>query len=108
MKQEEKMMEKEMENEEAIDYGRDGDWLLEELDELLDAGTDSDGEEVFSCMLDDLLYFSELIGLQARLFHLLQLRGGRLPQEIRDLAEDIPELATAVLEKWSLYTDTLI
>ena len=61
--------------------------------ELLEKGKDSNGEEVFGEMLDDLLYLAELIDFMG-ITSCLAAR--------RTLSE---RLADEVLEKWESYQD---
>ena len=47
----------------------------EKVKQLLEAGKDSNGEEVFGEMLDDMLFLSEMIDLHQVLFYLREKEG---------------------------------
>ena len=72
--------------------------------ELLEKGRDSNGEEVFGEMLDDLLYLAELIDFMG-ITSCLAARG-TLSERLTDkLTDSIAGLADEVLEKWENYQD---
>ena len=72
--------------------------------ELLEKGKDSNGEEVFGEMLDDLLYLAELIDFMG-ITSCLAARG-TLSERLTDkLTDSIAGLADEVLEKWENYQD---
>ena len=70
--------------------------------ELLEKGKDSNGEEVFGEMLDDLLYLAELIDFMGITSYLAAR--GTLSERLTDkLTDSIAGLADEVLEKWESY-----
>ena len=72
--------------------------------ELLEKGKNSNGEEVFSEMLDDLLYLAELIDFMGITSCLAARR--TLSERLTDkLTDSIAGLADEVLEKWENYQD---
>ena len=72
--------------------------------ELLEKGKDSNGEEVFGEMLDDLLYLAELIDFMGITSCLAARR--TLSERLTDkLTDSIAGLADEVLEKWESYQD---
>jgi len=77
--------------------------LLEELQKLLEMGTKEDGEEIFSYMLDDLIYRAALLDLQGSLLSVTKTCGDRLPEDAWELDRMIREQTEQVLEKWELY-----
>lgn len=80
----------------------------EEVKRLLEAGIEGNAEEIFGCMLDDLLYFASLVDVQSALLKLLMMRGADVPPEICKLADHIPGMITPVLEKWEIYIRHLL
>ncbi len=64
---------------------------------------DSNGEEVFSHMPEDLIYLAALVDMQSSMLHLLMLHGNPLPPEAWKFAASIPKMADATLEKWEEY-----
>ena len=69
-----------------------------------DVGKDSNGEEVFGEMLDDLLYLAELIDFMGITSCLAARR--TLSERLTDkLTDSIAGLADEVLEKWESYQD---
>lgn len=80
-----------------------GNELQEELQRLLRMGTEEDGEEVFSCMLDDLIYLASLLDLQGSLCSVALICGDRLPGDAWELGRMIQEETEQVLQKWELY-----
>jgi hypothetical protein len=72
--------------------------------ELLEKGKDSNGEDVFGEMLDDLLYLAELIDFMGITSCLAARR--TLSERLTDkLTDSIAGLADEVLEKWESYQD---
>ena len=55
--------------------------IPKELQMLLKNGKDSNGEEVFSHMPEDLIYLAALVDMQSSMLHLLMLHGNPLPPE---------------------------
>ena len=49
--------------------------IPKELQMLLKNGKDSNGEEVFSHMPEDLIYLAALVDMQSSMLHLLMLHG---------------------------------
>lgn len=74
-----------------------------ELQNLLEMGADEDGEEIFACMLDDLIYLASLLDLQGSLASVAMICGDRLPEDAWELGRMIREQTDQVLEKWELY-----
>ena len=79
--------------------------LPEELQMLLEKGKDSDGEEIFSRMLDDLIYLAALVDVQSSMLHLMMLQEVSLPPEAWKFAAAIPKMTDSVLEKWERYAE---
>lgn len=52
--------------------------IPKELQMLLENGKDSNGEEVFSHMPEDLIYLAALVDMQSSMLHLLMLHGNPL------------------------------
>ena len=77
--------------------------IPKELQMLLENGKDSNGEEVFSHMPEDLIYLAALVNMQSSMLHLLMLHGNPLPPEAWKFAASIPKMADATLEKWEEY-----
>lgn len=82
--------------------------LQEELQKLLHMGKDEDGEEVFSSMLDDLIYLASLLDLQGSLCSVALICGDRLPRDAWELGRMIQEETENVLQKWELYAEPTI
>lgn len=74
-----------------------------ELQRLLEMGADEDGEEIFACMLDDLIYLASLLDLQGSLASVAMICGNRLPEDAWEFGRMIREQTDQVLEKWELY-----
>ncbi|WP_277406678.1 hypothetical protein [Lacrimispora xylanisolvens] len=77
----------------------------EELQALLEMGAKDDGEEIFSCMLDDLIYLASLLDLQGSLASVAMICGDRLPEDAWELGKMIREQTDQVLRKWELYAE---
>ena len=77
--------------------------IPKELQMLLKNGKDSNGEEVFSHMPEDLIYLAALVDMQSSMLHLLMLHGNPLPPEAWKFAACIPKMADATLEKGEEY-----
>lgn len=76
----------------------------EKVKQLLEAGKDSNGEEVFGEMLDDMLFLSEMIDLQQVLFYLREKEG--LSERMLDmLLTSILSNVDEILHKWEVYKD---
>ena len=82
--------------------------MQEELQKLLHMGKDEDGEEVFSSMLDDLIYLASLLDLQGSLCSVALICGDRLPRDAWELGRMIQEETENVLQKWELYAEPTI
>ena len=65
--------------------------IPKELQMLLKNGKDSNGEEVFSHMPEDLIYLAALVDMQSSMLHLLMLHGNPLPPEAWKFAASIPK-----------------
>lgn len=65
--------------------------IPKELQMLLENGKDSNGEEVFSHMPEDLIYLAALVDMQSSMLHLLMLHGNPLPPEAWKFAASIPK-----------------
>lgn len=72
--------------------------------ELLEKGKDSNGEEVFGEMLDDLLYMAELIDFMG-VASCLASRGTMSERLTDKLTDSVAGMADEVLEKWESYQD---
>ena len=78
-----------------------GRWKVKQL---LEAGKDSNGEEVFGEMLDDMLFLSEMIDLQQVLFYLREKEG--LSERMLDmLLTSILSNVDEISHKWEVYKD---
>ena len=66
----------------------------------------SGGQKALCSMADDLLFFSELIGLLRCTVRLLRA-GVRLPEETDGVAGWISEEEIRVLEKWALFLELM-
>ena len=76
----------------------------EKVKQLLEAGKDSNGEEVFGEMLDDMLFLSEMIDLQQVLFYLREKEG--LSERMLDmLLTSILSKVDEISHKWEVYKD---
>lgn len=75
---------------------------------LLEMEKDSDGEEVFACMMDDLLYLAALVDLQSDFMKIAKLRGGILPEGFGTFPEDVRHLADETLAKWEIYAQPTV
>ena len=76
----------------------------EKVKQLLEAGKDSNGEEVFGEMLDDMLFLSEMIDLQQVLFYLREKEG--LSERMLDmLLTSILSNVHKISHKWEVYKD---
>ena len=76
----------------------------EKVKQLLEAGKDSNGEEVFGEMLDDMLFLSEMIDLQQVLFYLREKEG--LSERMLDmLLTSILSNVDEISHKWEVYKD---
>lgn len=82
--------------------------LPEEWKALLEMGKDSDGEEVFVCMMDDLLYLAALVDLQSDFMRIAKLRGGILPEGFDTFPEEVRHLADETLAKWEIYAQPTV
>lgn len=82
--------------------------LQEELQKLLQMGEEDDGEEVFSSMLDDLIYLASLLDLQGSLCSVALICGDRLPGDAWDLGRMIQAETEQILQKWERYAEPTI
>lgn len=82
--------------------------LPKEIKEMLDMEKDGDGEEVFGCLMDDMLYLSALVDLQSDLLQIAELRGGILPEGFDGFPESARKLADQTLAKWETYAQPVV
>lgn len=76
--------------------------LPEEWKALLEKGKDSNGEEVFSEMLDDLICLAAISDMQAAMLRFLMLQTD-IPQEMWEYSAELMEMVDQVLQKWERY-----
>ncbi len=77
--------------------------LPEEWKVLLEKGKDSNGEEVFSEMLDDLICLAAISDMQGAMLRFLMLQTD-IPQEMWEYSAELMEMVDQVLQKWERYT----
>ncbi len=77
--------------------------LPEEWKALLEKGKDSNGEEVFSEMLDDLICLAAISDMQGAMLRFLMLQTD-IPQEMWEYGAELMEMVDQVLQKWERYT----
>lgn len=82
--------------------------LPKEGKEMLDMKKDGDGEEVFGCLMDDMLYLAALVDLQSDLLKIAELRGGVMPEGFDDFPESVRKLADQTLAKWEIYAQPVV
>ena len=82
--------------------------ICEELNKLLKADQEGDGEEIFACMMDDLIYFASLMDVQSSMLRLLILNEKRMPKEMWEYSQKIKEQIDQTMEKWELYATTCV
>ena len=82
--------------------------ICEELNKLLNADREGDGEEIFACMMDDLIYFASLLDVQGSMLRLMMLNEKKMPKEMWEYSEKIKEQIDQTMEKWELYATTCI
>lgn len=80
----------------------------EELNKLLNADQEGDGEEIFACMMDDLIYFASLLDVQGSMLRLLMLNEKKMPKEMWEYSQKIKEQIDQTMEKWELYATTCV
>ena len=78
--------------------------LPKEGKEMLDMKKDGDGEEVFGCLMDDMLYLAAL----GDLLQIAELRGGVLPEGFESFPESVRKLADQTLAKWEIYAQPVV
>ena len=76
--------------------------LPEEWKALLEKGKDSNGEEVFSEMLDDLICLAAISDMQGAMLRFLMLQTD-IPQEMWEYSAELMEMVDQVLQKWERY-----
>ncbi len=76
--------------------------LPEEWKALLEKGKDSNGEEVFSEMLDDLICLAAISDMQGAMLRFLMLQTD-IPQEMWEYGAELMEMVDQVLQKWERY-----
>lgn len=76
--------------------------LPEEWKALLEKGKDSNGEEVLSEMLDDLICLAAVSDMQAAMLRFLMLQTD-IPQEMWEYSAELMEMVDQVLQKWERY-----
>ncbi len=76
--------------------------LPKEWKALLEKGKDSNGEEVFSEMLDDLICLAAISDMQGAMLRFLMLRTD-IPQEMWEYGAELMEMVDQVLQKWERY-----
>lgn len=76
--------------------------LPEEWKALLEKGKDSNGEEAFSEMLDDLICLAAISDMQAAMLRFLMLQTD-IPQEMWEYSAELMEKVDQVLQKWERY-----
>lgn len=82
--------------------------ICEELSKLLNADQEGDGEEIFACMMDDLIYFASLLDVQGSMLRLLMLNEKKMPKEMWEYSQKIKEQIDQTMEKWELYVTTCV
>ena len=76
--------------------------LPEEWKALLEKGKDSNGEEVFSEMLDDMICLAAVSDVQGAMLRFLMLQTD-VPQEMWAYSAGLMEKVDQVLQKWERY-----
>lgn len=76
--------------------------LPEEWKALLENGKDSNGEEVFSEMLDDLICLAAISDVQSAMLRFLMLQTD-IPQKMWEYSAELMEMVDQVLQKWERY-----
>ena len=76
--------------------------LPEDWKALLEKGKDSNGEEVFSEMLDDMICLAAVSDVQSAMLRFLMLQTD-VPQEIWAYSAELMEKVDQVLQKWERY-----
>ena len=76
--------------------------LPEDWKALLEKGKDSNGEEVFSEMLDDLICLAAISDMQGAMLRFLMLQTD-IPQEMWEYSAELMEMVDQVLQKWERY-----
>ena len=76
--------------------------LPEEWKALLEKGKDSNGEEVFSEMLDDMICLAAVSDVQSAMLRFLMLQTD-VPQEMWAYSAELMEKVDQVLQKWERY-----
>lgn len=76
--------------------------LPEEWKALLEKGKDSNGEEVFSEMLDDMICLAAISDVQGAMLRFLILQTD-VPQEMWEYSAELMEMVDQVLQKWERY-----
>lgn len=76
--------------------------LPEEWKALLEKGKDSNGEEVFSEMLDDMICLAAISDVQGAMLRFLMLQTD-VPQEMWEYSAELMEKVDQVLQKWERY-----
>lgn len=76
--------------------------LPEEWKALLEKGKGSNGEEVFSEMLDDLICLAAISDMQGAMLRFLMLQTD-IPQEMWEYGAELMEMVDQVLQKWERY-----
>lgn len=91
-----------MENTDGRNHAAGGDAQVYDMLEDSRCG----GQKALCSMAEDLMFFSELIGLLRCTVRLLRA-GVRLPEEADGVAGWISEEEIRVLEKWALFMDLM-
>lgn len=76
--------------------------LPEEWKALLEKGKDSNGEEVLSEMLDDMICLAAVSDVQGAMLRFLMLQTD-VPQEMWEYSAELMEKVDLVLQKWERY-----
>lgn len=76
--------------------------LPEEWKALLEKGKDSNGEEVLSEMLDDMICLAAISDVQGAMLRFLMLQTD-IPQEMWEYSAELMEKVNQVLQKWERY-----
>ena len=76
--------------------------LPEDWKALLEKGKDSNGEEVFSEMLDDMICLAAVSDVQGAMLRFLMLQTD-VPQEMWAYSAGLMEKVDQVLQKWERY-----
>lgn len=76
--------------------------LPEEWKALLEKGKDSNGEEVLSEMLDDMICLAAISDVQGAMLRFLLLQTD-IPQEMWEYSAELMEKVDQVLQKWERY-----